>query len=99
MRRSIQSLFYVLMVSAAMLAGFMAADQNLLPASRGDVANLSGGLILAIGGLFAGLMLAWLLRVNWSAIPEHFRAWMDLQKRRFWWFFTATVSLSVLIFY
>ncbi|HRK17707.1 MAG TPA: hypothetical protein PK970_02010 [Hyphomicrobiaceae bacterium] len=99
MRRAVQSLFYVVMVSAAVLAGFMATDQNLFAVSRSDVAGLSSGAGLALSGLFAGLILAWLLRVNWSAIPLHIRAWIDLQRRRFWWFFTATASLAVLIFY
>lgn len=99
MRRALQTLFYILMVVAATLAGFMATDQTLTASSREILPKATGNLAMVFAGLAAGLCLAWIMRINWRAIPVQFRFWMQIQRSRFWWFTTAAASLSVLLFY
>ena len=98
MRRLWNAFAFILMVVAAVLAGFMATDQTLAAQAK-TMPPLGNGLIMALAGLIGGVILAWCWRVNWRAMPMRFRYWLVLQRKRLWWTTTALASIGILVFY
>jgi uncharacterized membrane protein len=98
MRKLWNAAAFIVMVSAAMFAGFMATDQSLANQAKALPA-MANGLGMAVVGLLGGLVLAWGWRVNWRAMPMRLRYWLVLQRKRFWWTTTAAASIGILLFY
>lgn len=91
MRHSLQTLFFMLMVGFAIVAGYAVASFGTRDAG--------GSLAIAIAGMVAGITLAWLWRVDWWQFGLRFRLWLIAQKPRAWWLFWGVVSILVLLFY
>ncbi|NOU06484.1 MAG: hypothetical protein HOO99_09905 [Hyphomicrobiaceae bacterium] len=98
MRKLWNAVSYILMVSAATVAGFLATDQSLAGQAKALPA-MGNGILMAIVGVLAGLLLAWGWRINWRAMPMRLRYWLVLQRKRFWWTTAAAASIGVLLFY
>jgi hypothetical protein len=52
-----------------------------------------------IGGLMLGLAVAWLYRIEWSAVSERLAAWFKLQRRRLAWMLLGSISAAILLYF
>jgi hypothetical protein len=109
MRRLFSALMLGVGLLAAVTFGFALVDVFLptvgtsLDATGGRLSGEGSGLTRGVTysgfGLFAGLILAWFSRINWSTFPDQFSLWLRIQRRRAAWIALGCVSTSVLLFY
>ena len=52
-----------------------------------------------MGGLMLGLGLAWLYRIEWSAVSERLAGWFKLQRRRLAWMLLGSISAAILLYF
>jgi len=52
-----------------------------------------------MGGLVLGLALAWLYRIEWSAVSERLGGWLKLQRRRLAWALLGGICAAILIYF
>jgi hypothetical protein len=52
-----------------------------------------------MGGLVVGLALAWLIRVEWSAVPERLALWARTQRRRLAWAVVGSICAAILLYF
>ena len=52
-----------------------------------------------MGGLMLGLGLAWLYRIEWSAVAERLGNWLRVQRRRLAWALLGSVCVAILIYF
>jgi hypothetical protein len=50
-------------------------------------------------GVGTGLVLAWLLRVDWATVPARFGLWIRLQRRRLGWALVGAFFAGILLLY
>jgi hypothetical protein len=55
-----------------------------------------GGWVIGLG---TGLLLAWLLRLDWATMPARLCAWLGLQRRRLVWALVGTFFAGILLLY
>jgi hypothetical protein len=50
-------------------------------------------------GLFMGLLLAWLVGIDWRTLPERVAVWVKLQRHRLGWMLLAGVCTGILLLF
>jgi hypothetical protein len=50
-------------------------------------------------GLFMGLLLAWLVGIDWRNLPERIASWVKLQRHRLGWALIAGVCTGILLLF
>jgi hypothetical protein len=48
-------------------------------------------------GLFMGLLLAWLVGIDWRTLPQRMVTWVKLQRHRLGWALIAGVCVGILL--
>jgi hypothetical protein len=109
MRRILSALLVTVGLLAAVTFGFALVDV-MVPGAvplgatgdtlvAGSMSTSSRAVIYAGLGVFVGIVLAWCLRIDWAGVPNRFRAWLDIQRRRAAWIALGCVSTGVLLFF
>jgi hypothetical protein len=52
-----------------------------------------------MGGLMLGIALAWLYRIEWSAVSERLAGWLKVQRRRLAWALLGSICAAILMYF
>lgn len=95
---------FVYMAIAATLLGLVMLMPAADPREASEAARnmLPGLLPVAMGwvaGLFTGVALSWLSRIDWRSIPEHIAQWVLMLRHRLWWMVCGGACAGFLLFF
>ena len=83
------------------LCGVFAPWGSVLELARSEPALASSATSSMgwIGGLMLGLAVAWLYRIEWSAVSERLAGWLKVQRRRLAWALLGSICAAILLYF
>ncbi len=83
------------------LGGLFAPWGSVLELARSEPALASSATSSMgwMGGLMLGIALAWLYRIEWSAVSERLVGWLKVQRRRLAWALLGSIGAAILLYF
>ena len=54
---------------------------------------------IGVGPVMLGIGLAWLYRIEWSAVSQRLADWLKVQRRRLAWALLGSICAAILIYF
>ena len=85
----------LLLFSVLALAGFLlfAGPLSAPSGAAGPLQGYAGSVV----GLIVGLLLAWLVALDWRSLPERACAWVRVQRYRLGWVLLGGLCAGILL--
>jgi hypothetical protein len=84
----------LLLFSVLLLAGYLLfAGPLAAPTGAGPLQGYGGSAV----GLILGLLIAWLVALDWRTLPERACAWVRVQRYRLGWVLLGGLCAGILL--